>query len=156
MDSYDRSVALLRFCRRHHKLTTTLTRKNGLTAGQPPILHYLHEHAGCIQNELSKSCHLEPATITSILGTMERDGLIERRADPSDRRVWQIYLTDAGQNAYETLRNINAAIGDLCFEGMTQEEIDTFLSLLERMLENIRKKLGAEGACCCEERKNNT
>ena len=154
MDSYERSVALLRFCRRHHKLTTTVTRKYGLTAGQPPILHYLHEHSGCIQNELSKSCHLEPATITSILGTMERDGLIERRADPADRRVWQIYLTDAGQQAYETLRTLNAQIGDICFEGMTQEECDLFLSLLDKMTQNIRQKLCTEGSCCCEERKS--
>ena len=155
MDSYERSVELLRFCRRHHKLTMIVIRKHGLTAGQPPILHYLHEHNGCIQNELSKNCHLEPATITSILGTRERDGLIERRADPSDRRVWQIYLTDAGQEAYETLRSINAQIGDLCFEGMTEEEIETFLTLLDRMTQNIRQRLSTEGACCCEERKNN-
>ena len=67
-----------------------------------------------------------------------------------------IYLTDAGQEAYETLRSINAAIADMCFEGMTEEEIDTFLSLLDRMVNNIRKNLGTEGSCCCEERKNNT
>lgn len=152
MDSYERSVELLRLCRSHHKLSCTMMRKNGLTAGLPPILHYLHDHNGCIQSELSKNCRLEPATITSILTTMERDGLIERRADPSDRRVWQIHMTDAGLCAYETLRRISALIGDLCFQGFSPEESDAALAIFAKMTGNIRKALDAESDCC-EEKK---
>ena len=144
MDSYERSVEILRFCRRHHKLSMMMMRRNGLTAGQPPILDYLQEHDGCIQNELSRSCHLEPATITSILGTMERDGLIERRADPADRRVWQIHLTDAGRAAYQTLYRTSAQIGDICLEGFSREETDAVLDFLRRMTENVRHTLWSE------------
>lgn len=154
MDSYERSVDLLRLCRSHHKLSFTMMRKNGLTAGLPPILDYLHDHNGCIQNELSRNCHLEPATITSILTTMERDGLIERRADPSDRRVWQIHMTETGLDAYETLRRTSALIGDICFHGFSPEESDAALAILAKMTRNIHEALGTESDCC-EEKKDN-
>ncbi len=154
MDSYERSIELLRFCRSHHKLACTMMRRNGLTAGVPPILDYLHDHNGCIQNELSRNCHLEPATITSILTTMERDGLIERRADPGDRRVWRVYMTGVGAEADKTLRRTSARIAELCFEGFAPEEIDAALGILARITRNMHRAMDTESECCEEKKKN--
>ena len=39
--------------------------KIGITKGQPRILDYLSENDGCIQREIAKHCHIEPATVFS-------------------------------------------------------------------------------------------
>lgn len=38
-----------------------------LTPGQPKILDYLLSHDGAVQKEIAEACHIEPATITSVL-----------------------------------------------------------------------------------------
>ncbi|MGI6335503.1 MAG: MarR family winged helix-turn-helix transcriptional regulator [Eubacteriales bacterium] len=148
MDSYERSVTLLRFCRGHKKLSVSMFRERGISSGQPPILDYLSRNSGCIQNDLSRYCHLEPATITSILTTMERDGLIERRASPTDRRVWLIYLTDAGRALYDSMQDASARVADICFDGFTESESEQILVYLKRITANIRR---VNGGCCRDE-----
>lgn len=56
-------------------------RDTGLTPGQPKILDYLINHDGAIQREIAVSCHIEPASLTTILNGMENKGYIERRTD---------------------------------------------------------------------------
>ena len=49
---------------------------SGLTPGQPKILDYLQNHNGCVQKDIAKGCHIEPASITVILKGMETKGYI--------------------------------------------------------------------------------
>lgn len=49
-----------------------------LTPGQPKVLDYLIYHDGAVQKDIAESCHIEPATITSVLAGMEKSGLIMR------------------------------------------------------------------------------
>ncbi len=66
----------------------------GLHRAQVFALHYLLHHNGITQSELAKGVHITPATATTMLRRMERDGWIERRADPDDQRVSRVYVTD--------------------------------------------------------------
>ena len=51
----------------------------GLTLGQPKVLDYLHSHDGAMQKDIADACHIEPATLTSLLSGMEKKGLILRK-----------------------------------------------------------------------------
>ena len=144
MDAHERALKLLKLCRHHFKLSTKMMREQGITQGQPPILEYLSKNDGCIQSELSRNCRLEPATITSILTTMERDGLIERRASPEDRRVWRIFLTETGRTSHNLMRKTSALVGDICFSGFSPDESAQTIEFLRRMNENIQHALSAE------------
>ncbi len=62
----------------HKKLLTGL-QGTGLTLGQPKVLDYLREHDGSNQKAIAAACHIEPASLTSVLGGMEQKGLIERK-----------------------------------------------------------------------------
>ena len=44
---------------------------SGLTSGQPKILDYLGDHDGASQKEIAKGCHIEPASLTTVLHGME-------------------------------------------------------------------------------------
>ena len=45
--------------------------KTNLTAGQPKVLDYLKDFDGATQKDIAKGCHIEPASLSSILGRME-------------------------------------------------------------------------------------
>ena len=66
----------------------------GLHRAQGPALFFLSHHEGAPQNEIARSLHLTAASVTNMLQRMERDGWVERRADPADQRVSRVYLTD--------------------------------------------------------------
>ena len=76
---------------------------SGLTPGQPKILDYLQNHNGCVQKDIAKGCHIEPASITVILKGMETKGYIERKMLNGDRRSLYVFLTDKGKEYIDYL-----------------------------------------------------
>ena len=72
-----------------------------LTAGQPKVLDYLRDHDGAVQKEIAAACHIEPATLTSILLGMENKNLIIRKMHGNNRRSLYVYLTKQGKELAE-------------------------------------------------------
>jgi DNA-binding MarR family transcriptional regulator len=66
---------------------------HGVTPVQYALLRVLWERDGQTGAELGERLQLDSATITGLLDRLERAGLIERRADPGDRRVNRIFAT---------------------------------------------------------------
>jgi DNA-binding MarR family transcriptional regulator len=58
------------------------------------ILLPLFEEDGLRMGELAARAHLSKQTMTTMVRLLERDGLVERRADPSDGRAALVFLTD--------------------------------------------------------------
>lgn len=125
--------------RSQRRRSHTFFSQEGITHGQPRILDYLGENDGCIQRDLAEHCHLEPATVTSVVFNMEKAGLIERRANPADRRVLCVWLTDKGKDTRKTIGQINERLEKECFEGFREDETEQMRDFLTRILENIRK-----------------
>lgn len=65
----------------------------GVTPVQYALLRVLWERDGQTGSELGERLQLDSATITGLLDRLERADLIERRADPVDRRVNRIFAT---------------------------------------------------------------
>lgn len=65
----------------------------GFSPGQFPILVALWERDGMTQRDLVDRLDIEQATIANTLSRMERDGLIERRRHPTDKRAQLLFLT---------------------------------------------------------------
>lgn len=55
---------------------------------------------------LARCLHNDPSNITGLVDRLEAKGLVERQADPADRRVKALVLTDAGRRARATLQEI--------------------------------------------------
>ena len=67
-----------------HKQVSLKILKEKLQPGQPKVLEFLKENDGSEQKEIARECCLDPATVTGILGRMER--LIIRIG--SSRKIW--------------------------------------------------------------------
>lgn len=74
----DFHVGLIQLYSAHRKFSTDRFAELELTTGQPKVITVLSLHEGCMQKELARRCAVEPATITVLLASMEKKGLIRR------------------------------------------------------------------------------
>jgi MarR family transcriptional regulator, organic hydroperoxide resistance regulator len=89
--------------------------------------------------ELGRCAGLEPSTMTGLVDRMERDGLLERRPDPHDRRAWRVFLTDAGQRAEATVTEVVDTTLDRMTDGLDEADTDTFKRILGQVLANATR-----------------
>lgn len=130
----------IRTAKMHKKTCQQRFQQLGLTEGQPKVLEYLHHHNGCSQKDLAKNCHIQPATATSLLGHLEKSGLIYREINSNDRRMTNVYLTEAGRASKQKVKMVFSEIDEQCLEGFTSEEKEDLIQYLERIFENLKGK----------------
>jgi DNA-binding MarR family transcriptional regulator len=75
--------------------------------------------------------------MAQLLSRMERDGLIRRERDPADRRSSLISLTEQARARLPAGREILVKGNQDMMRGLSDEEISTLTSLLQRVLANI-------------------
>src|SRR6202171_4608396 len=76
-------------------------RSLNLTRAQWQVLAHLQRHEGINQSGLAEILEIEPITIARLLDRMEEAGLVERRADPADRRARRLFLTERAKPMLE-------------------------------------------------------
>ena len=86
-----------------HQLFKAELAPHGVTPGQYAVLRCLWDENGQTARKLAERLSLDGSTITGILDRMEQRGLIEKLADPKDRRALQVMLTEAGSKLQEPL-----------------------------------------------------
>ncbi|MER5333175.1 MarR family transcriptional regulator [Micromonospora sp. NPDC002717] len=80
-----------------------LAEEHGLTQAGMATLMTLAEHGELPHRTVADHCFVRPATLTGIVDTLERDGLVERQRDEADRRSIRIAITPAGQARIDAL-----------------------------------------------------
>lgn len=109
----------------------------GLTIGQPKVLDYLKDHDGAGQKDIARGCHIEPGTLTTILNRMEDAGLVERRMLNGNRRSLYVFLTEKGKEQLKLVTEAFSAMEEKAFQGVSETERETFMSLMHLIYENI-------------------
>jgi DNA-binding MarR family transcriptional regulator len=79
----------------------------GVSSGQLPVFFALADGGARTQTALAQAAEIEQPTMAATLARMERDGLIQRRPDPADRRSARIVLTPA---ALKKVKAVEAAV----------------------------------------------
>ena len=108
-----------------------------LTLGQPKVLDYLKEHNGVSQKEIAAGCHIEAASLTSILSRMEEKGMIERKMLNGNRRSLYVFLTDFGKELCDMVEQELRNIEEIAFEGITEEERQKFMDTFVKIYRNL-------------------
>ena len=65
---------------------------HGMTRAQWVILIWLERQPGLSQKELAEILEVEPITVARLIDRLEARGMVERRPDAKDRRVWRLHL----------------------------------------------------------------
>jgi DNA-binding MarR family transcriptional regulator len=119
-----------------------VARTRGMTRAQWVILARLSRHPGMSQNELANVCEVEPITVGRLIDRLEGRGLVERRADPKDRRIRRLHLLPAAQPHLEEISGYKDAMALQISEGVDKNMQDALVDALI----NIKSKLTAEDA----------
>lgn len=134
-------VLLIRASAAHKKYSRQSFQNLGLSDGQPKVLSILRGMEGCSQKELAKACHVEPATMTSLLKNMEQSDLIrkERQQLSGGKRAYGIFFTEHGQKMSDEVMQIVADLEEVSFADFSEEEKKEFLRLFTKLTENLEQ-----------------
>ena len=105
-----------------------------LTPPQFALLAFLWQQDGLTQAELSEKGQIDRSTIGGLIDRLEKNGLLERRPHPKDRRAYQIHLTSYGRELETPLSECAGRVLAIFTEGLNEQEVDE----LRRMLEILR------------------
>lgn len=118
----------------------------GVTRPQWQVLSVLHRMEGINQGGLAEILEVEPITAGRMIDRMQDGGLVERRADPADRRAWRLYLTPRGRELLEQLQPLAEETADLALEGLPAADKERLLEVLETMRLNLTRNRTADTA----------
>lgn len=104
----------------------------GLTYTQYIVLLVIWEHGTISVRDLGRRLYLDSGTLTPVLKTLEKAGLITRRRSTQDERVLMITLTPAGMALQEKAQEIPAVIRESL--GLDETELQTLMQLLKKLL----------------------
>jgi DNA-binding MarR family transcriptional regulator len=94
------------------------------------VLIPLLEEDGLRMGEIARRVRLSKQTMTTLVRLCERDGLVERRADPDDRRATRVHLTAKARRFEPVAERVLARLHD-----------ETKRSLGNRRLAELRRSL---------------
>jgi MarR family transcriptional regulator, organic hydroperoxide resistance regulator len=133
----DLQKVLFKLFKTHRRTVKYELKKIGLSEGQPKVLNFLVKNNGCIQREIVEDCKINPATVTSILSTMEKENLIYRSQNSENRRILNVFITDSGIVAQKKLGKIFNYLDELCFHNFSEEEKIAAIKLLNKIQNNL-------------------
>lgn len=112
----------------------------GVNRAQWRVLAKLRRQDGLRQIELADALDVEPITIGRMIDRLAEAGLVERRADATDRRAWRIFLTPEAAPVVAKLRRVADRMFADAFAGMDEGELDVLRSLLARVRDNLDER----------------
>ena len=112
-------------------------RGSGLTRSQWQVLAYLAQNEGINQSGLADLLEIEPITLGRIVDKLQVLGLVERRPDPSDRRVWLLHLTPAARPKLTLLHSLGVVTRGEALVGVSSADIEHLLKTLQALKANL-------------------
>jgi MarR family transcriptional regulator, transcriptional regulator for hemolysin len=114
-------------------------RESGLpiTRRQAAVVIYISRNEGLSQAEVATRLDIEPIALVRMLDKLCEEGLVERRAHSTDRRVRTLWLTAAAQPVLKRILAINLAIRSEAFAGLDTAAREALVDALARVKGNL-------------------
>ena len=117
------------------------TRDSGITALQWRLVTYLIRHDGIRQGPLAELIEVEPITLSRMVDRLAEAGLVERRADPTDRRAWLLHLTPRARAMVQSNSHFARELTEEATQGLSAAERDQLIALVERVRANLSRRI---------------
>ncbi len=137
---YNLGFLLSRAARSMKRALDSKLSQYAITSTQYVVLEKLWETDGLSLTELGKSLDFDGTTITGISDRMERDGLVERRRHPDDRRVINIFLTEKGKKLKNSLAHCASDVNNAALDSLSKTERAQIGTMLEKIWETMTNK----------------
>ncbi|MGI6216312.1 MAG: MarR family winged helix-turn-helix transcriptional regulator [Coriobacteriales bacterium] len=117
--------------------------------GQNRVLATLMLKDGISQKDLAYLLAIRPQSLSQAVDKLEERGLVTRKQNDSDKRVSNVYLTDAGRQCAEKVAENRKVWADEVLEVLTEEEkeqLSSIMDKLEKSLKEQTEKFGSDRA----------
>ena len=104
-----------------------------LTPPDAGILRLLNQSAGISQQELSVRLQIHPSRLVAILDKLEKRKLVERRANPEDRRLYSLHLTEDGGEILGQIGKVAREHQEALLGSISAEERGQLTAMLHRI-----------------------
>lgn len=104
---------------------------------QARVLVYISRHEGIRQVDLADLLEVQPITLVHQIDQLAENGLVERRADPTDRRAYQLFLAPAATPHLSAIEKVAAAIQADMLRGLSKQQVTLVLSSLSVVRDNL-------------------
>lgn len=123
----------------HEEIIANRSQIVGIQEAQYRLLFHLKKNGPKSMSVLGDSLFFTKAYMTKLVDALTRDGFVERRNDPTDRRMIKIYITDAGLKKMEegNLSMQKFILGKI--SGVPNNDIEDFYYSIKRILELFYK-----------------
>ncbi len=102
-----------------------------------PLMAYILEHPGCTQGEVAAWLYISAASVATSCKRLEKEGLLERRVDPGNRRKNQLLVTDEGRTLTLEKRAMLDRVNARAFADIDEADRAVFARVLDKMLDNL-------------------
>ncbi len=118
-------------------------RSIGVSRAQWRVLIVLARAEGINQVGLAERLDVETITVGRMVDRLEEAGLVERRADPADRRAWRLFLTPRAHPILIELQAVAVSVRAEMLAGLSDDEEAALQSLLQRLRGNLDTREGS-------------
>jgi len=106
---------------------------HNLTPAQFGVLAFLWRKDGQSQIQLGTTIEMDRTTISGVIDRMEKQGLVNRRHHPEDRRAFMIYLTEAGRELEHIISHLSLEANAELTSNLSEKEKEALLVLIKKI-----------------------
>jgi len=115
----------------------------GMTRAQWGILLRLESNPGLSQKEIADLLEVEPISVARLVDRLEAVGLVERRADAADRRIWRLHLRPTATCMLEKIAEQRQELANFVTGGVTPAMREAMVEGLLRIKSNLLQPVAA-------------
>ena len=87
--------------------------------------------------DLEKYMKIRKSTASELVSRLEKNGYVKTEKSQKDGRLKRLIVTEEGHAAHDRILQFLQEIDYRLVEGLSKEEVDTFVNLLNRLIQNM-------------------
>ncbi|KXV61859.1 hypothetical protein AD947_00095 [Acetobacter tropicalis] len=104
-----------------------------------PVAYLILMPEGLSQHELAEALQCDDSSLVRIIDALEKKKIVKRVADPKDRRLKRIYVTEIGKELFEPLRAATANVEAAILSGLDARQQDDLIRVIDQLILNAQR-----------------
>ena len=119
--------------------TEKVLKQMKISFGQLPFILYIGKNENCTPSEVKNNLKMDWGHVQRSISKLEKDGIVYKYKDDSNKRGYCLKLTDTGDKAYKKCHEVFYSWDGEIKDALSEEEWEEFGILLNKIFENRRR-----------------